>query len=259
MLSKNDIKYYSSLKKKKFREQEGKFLIEGYHLVEECAESSYTIECVIYSESITPEKNDKLLAGFGTKNIPVYVVNKKTFEKLTDTEAPQGIAAVVLIKENPPVSSFIESDLVIALDRITDPGNLGTIIRTAYWFGAGGVVIGSDSVDLYNSKVIRSTQGGLFHINISNNMSLTASLNELKAGGFDIFLLDVKAEKYLNETEFINKSVFVFGSEAEGISEDILKQGYDRISIKGYSECESLNVASSSAIVMNEFRKRFKN
>lgn len=257
MLSKNEIKYYSSLGKKKYREQEGKFLIEGYHLVEECLSSSYSIECVIYSETITPDKNDRLLVSFGTKNIPVHVINKNVFKKLSDTENSQGIIAAVLKKENPPESSFSKSDFVLALDRITDPGNLGTIIRTAYWFGAGGILIGKDSVDLYNPKVIRSTQGGLFRLNISINIDLPGSLDELKAGGFDIFLLDVKAPKYLNETQFNNKSVFVFGNEADGISDDILKRGFERISIKGYSACESLNVASSSAIVMNEFKNRF--
>ena len=257
MLSKNDIKYYSSLKKKKNREQEGKFLIEGYHLVEECLNSPYSIECVIYSETITTDKNDKLLVSFGTKNIPVHVVNKSSFKKLSDTESSQGIAAIINKKENTPLSSYI-SGFIIALDRITDPGNLGTIIRTAFWFGAGGVLIGENSVDLFNPKVIRSTQGGLFHINISNNINLPGSLSELRAGGFDILLLDVEAKKYLNEIQFVNKTVFVFGNEADGISDNILKQGYNRISIRGYSECESLNVAASSAIVMNEFRNRFK-
>jgi TrmH family RNA methyltransferase len=258
MLSKNDIKYYSSLNKKKYREQEGKFLIEGYHLIEECLSSSYSIECVIYSETITPDKKDKLLISFGTRNIPVHVISKNSFRKLSDTESSQGIAAVVNKNENTPVSSFFKSDLIVAIDRITDPGNLGTIIRTAYWFGAGGILIGENSVDLYNQKVIRSTQGALFHVNIINNNDLLDGLNELRANGFKIFLLDVKAPKYLSETEFVVKSVFVFGNEAEGISGDVLKHGYERISIKGYSACESLNVAVSSAIVMNEFRKNQK-
>ena len=257
MLSKNDIKYYSSLKKKKYREQEGKFLIEGYHLVEECLSSTYSIECVIYSDTIADNKNNKLLVSFGTKNIPVHVVSKSSFGKLSDTESSQGIAAVVRKKENPPVSSHYKSDLIIALDRITDPGNLGTIIRTAYWFRAGGVIISESSVDLYNPKVIRSTQGGLFHVNISNNMNLSADLNVLKDIGFNIFLLDVDAREYLNEIKMIDKSVFVFGNEADGLSRNILNQGFRNISIKGYAACESLNVSVSSAVAMYEFRKRF--
>jgi TrmH family RNA methyltransferase len=258
MLSKNEIKYYSSLKKKKYREQEGKFLIEGYHLVKECLGSPYSIECVVYSETITPDKNDELLVSFGKKNIPVHVINKNAFEKLSDTENSQGVAAVVLKKENPPLSFYIKSNFIVALDRISDPGNLGTVIRSAYWFGAGGILISKDSVDLYNPKVLRSMQGALFHLNVSYNIDLPESLDELRAGGFDIFLLDVRASKHLNETQFNDKSVFVFGNEAEGISGEITNRGFERISIKGYSECESLNVASSSAIVMNEFKNRFK-
>lgn len=257
MLSKNDIKYYSSLKKKKYREQEGKFLIEGYHLVEECLSSPYCIECVIYSETITADVNDKLLVSFGTQNIPVHVINKRSFAKLTDTESSQGIAAVVNKMENPPVSSYYESGLVLALDRITDPGNLGTIIRSAYWFGAGGILIGESSVDLYNPKVIRSTQGGLFHIKISEDVDLPVSLNELRGKGFNIYLLDIHAKEYLDELEIADKSVFVFGNEAEGISGKILNMDFENVSVKGYTECESLNVSVTSSVVMYEFRKRF--
>jgi len=256
MLSKNDIKYYSSLKQKKYRELEGKFLIEGYHLVEECISSAYSIECVIYSETNAADVNDKLLARLRTKNIPVHVINKSSFEKLTDTETTQGIAAVVLKKENPPVSSFFESDLIIALDRISDPGNLGTVIRSAYWFGAGGILIGEGSVDLYNPKVIRSTQGGIFNINICNDVDLQVSLNALRAEEFNIYLLDVHADEYLDELEIADKSVFVFGNETDGLSGNILNSGFKNISIKGYTACESLNVSVSSAVVMYEFRKK---
>jgi TrmH family RNA methyltransferase len=212
---------------------------------------------VIYSETITPNKNDKLLVSFGTKNIPVHVINRNAFKKLSDTENSQGIAVAVLKKENPPLSSFSKSDFIIALDRITDPGNLGTIIRSAYWFGAGGILIGECSVDLYNPKVIRSTQGGLFHLNISNNIDLSSSLNELKGKGFTVYLLDVHAKEYLDEMEIADKSVFVFGNEAEGISGGILNKGFKNVSIKGYTECESLNVSSTGTVVMYEFRKRF--
>lgn len=257
MLTKNDIKYYSSLKKKKYREQEGKFLIEGYHLIEECLNAPYTIECIIYSKTVSEDVNDKLLTRFGAKNIPFHVINKSSFEKLTDTETTQGIAAVVLKKENPPVSSLFESDLIIALDRITDPGNLGTVIRSAYWFGAGGILIGRDSVDLYNPKAIRSTQGGIFHINICNDIDLQVSLNGLAAEGFNIYLLDVHAQQYLDETEIADKSVFVFGNESEGLSGNILNEEFKNVSVRGFTACESLNVSVSSAVVMYEFRKQF--
>jgi TrmH family RNA methyltransferase len=254
MFSANDVKYYGSLKQKKYREKENKFLIEGFHLVEECLNSSFEIECVIISENAERKKEKRIFDVIYKKKISLYALKEKSFNKLTETETSQGIVAVVKQKKPAQLSSLQKENLIVALDRITDPGNLGTIIRTAYWFGADAVLISESSVDVYNSKVIRSTQGALFHVRIIYNLKLTESLIELNKSGFNVYLLDVNAESTLETIDKKRRSVFLFGNEAEGISVDLLESGFELVKIKGYSGCESLNVAVSCGIVLNEFK-----
>jgi TrmH family RNA methyltransferase len=252
MISAKDVKYYSSLKQKKYREKENKFLIEGFHLVEECLSSPYEIECVLITDNVEKEKNDRLFEAIDKKKLPLYTIKEKSFDNLSETEASQGIIAVVEQKKTMPVSLHKEN-LIVALDRITDPGNLGTIIRTAHWFGVNTVLLSENSVDIYNSKVIRSTQGALFHMHVINLLNLKQSLAELDKSGFCVYLLDVNAERTLEAVNKKRKSVFVFGNETEGISAELLGSGFERIKIKGYSAFESLNVAVSCGIVLQDF------
>ena len=243
MVTKNDVKYYASLKQKKYRQQEGKFLIEGFHLIEECLGSSYVIECVLVSDSTGIDKSNKIFGRLEKKNIPVHYLKENLFAKVAETDNSQGIAAVVLKGKLINTDSLYKSKLIVALDRIKDPGNLGTIIRTAYWFGADAV---------------RSTQGGVFHVDVIENLPLEKTLDDLNSNGFNIYLLDVEAQRILGEFEDKKKTVFVFGSEAEGISKNILNKGYESIKIEGYSFCESLNVAVSCGIVLQNFRNKNK-
>lgn len=255
MLSVNDVKYYASLKLKKYRESENKFLIEGFHLIDEVLKSDYIVECIIVSDKIRKNIHDKLSDECEKKNIPFYSLKERQFSKLAETSNSQGIAAAVNKKASAQLSGIFKSKLVIALDNINDPGNLGTIIRTAYWFGADAVLAGSNSADIYNSKVLRSSQGAVFHINVFENISLGKSLPLLNEKEFEIYLLDVRGNLDFSAVIPRKKTVFVFGSEADGISAEILNQGYKTIRIKGYSGCESLNVAVSCGIVLFEYTR----
>ncbi len=254
MISRKDLKYFASLKVKKHRQREKKFLIEGFHLVEECLGSSYSLECVLVSEGAERSRNEKVFKKLESSQIPVYLLKEAQFSRIAETRSSQGIAGVVSVKRESDLTELADFDLIIALDRINDPGNLGTIIRTAYWFGAGAVLTGKDSVDIYNPKVIRSTQGGFFYLSICENAELDIALNDLSKNGFNIYLLDAKAGNDLSRIAPGKKTVFVFGSEADGISESILRKNYSRIKIKGYSGCESLNVAVSCGIVLHHFK-----
>jgi RNA methyltransferase, TrmH family len=256
LISKNGVKYYASLKQKKIRNLEGKFLIEGFHLVEECLNSSYILECVFVSEKTKINKYDKLFSRLEKKNIPLHYLKNSLFEKISDTESSQGIAAAVLKIKQGGTEKLMNSKTIIVLDRINDPGNLGTIIRTAYWFGIDAVILSENSVDLYNPKVVRSTQGALFNLNILENAPLVKTLGFLASNSFNIYLLDADAKKDLQEIESGKKAVFVFGSEAEGISAELLNKDYKCIKIEGYSNCESLNVAVSFGIVMHYYKNK---
>jgi len=254
-LSLKEIKYYSSLKQKKHREEEGKFLIEGVHLIEECLNSSFLIECIAVKEKNNEEKIKKLISAAGKKQIAVHFIKSGLFDKLTETQNSQGIAAVVHTKKSSGNNNLTGYKTILALDRITDPGNLGTIIRTAYWFGTDCILLSENSVDLYNSKVIRSTQGALFHVNVRTDANLREILPDLKAKGFEVVLFSLSGEQSLTELQAAPKNVLVFGNETGGISRELFSRGFKNIRIEGNSNCESLNVAVSCGIALYELRR----
>jgi len=263
-LTNSELKYYERLKHKKYRDEENKFLIEGVHLIEECLKSVLYrdhIENFFLRDDFKAEELIKKINAIAPGAEIIFLESKK-FIKLSETENSQGIIAAVNKISDP---SFLKSKIknqkskiVIVLDHINDPGNLGTIIRTCHWFGIDEILISKGSADIYNSKVIRSSQGALFHVNVRNEIDLTEELTKLGKNNFEVILTDLNADKYLSEYEFdANKNyVLVFGSESNGISEPVLQnKNYSKIKIRGYDDCESLNVAVSAGIVLNEARR----
>ncbi|HMS33516.1 MAG TPA: RNA methyltransferase [Ignavibacteria bacterium] len=255
----NELKYFSKLKQKKYRELESKFLIEGEHLISECFRSKIyrpNLKKIIIREDYS---NDSMLNNLqgGSSDIEIISLTERNFNQLSDTVNPQGIIGVVEKSVSEFTHSPYSKKFVVALDSVNDPGNLGTIIRTCYWFGIDEILIGADSADLYNSKVIRSSQGALFHVNIREKSDLINKLKLFYDAEYSIILTDVKANKYLDEIipESEKKYLIVFGNEANGIRNEILEnKNYDKIKIRDFSECESLNISVSAGIVLNAFK-----
>lgn len=256
MLTANQIKQFASLKQKKYREEHGKYLIEGFHLIEECLNSPHELEYIILREGVDLQGHTAILEKLAANKTIVEPLPEKSFNKLTDTESSQGIVGVVA---HPKTSGSIAmGELVIALDRVSDPGNLGTIIRTAYWFGVKNIILSKECADPYNPKVIRSTQGGIFHLNITEDAGLLSELNQFRSNGYSVYLFTLDAEKLLSQLSKsgeIRKSVLVFGSEAHGISKELIESGFEKLKIEGYSKSESLNVAISAGIALYEFKR----
>ena len=264
MLSANIIKQFASLKQKKERLEQSRFLIEGFHLVEECLNSDYELEYIILRSDVNLQGHTGILEKIAKNKTIVEPLPEKQFNKLTDTESSQGIVGIVKRSFKSTMSQGSvngNSNIIIALDRISDPGNLGTIIRTAYWFGVNTILLSRECADPYNPKVIRSTQGGIFHTNIIEDADLLAGLNELKSAGHEVYLFTLDAENFLAEVRNTNdvsansKSVLVFGNESHGISQEIIDCGFTKLKIKGYSQSESLNAAVSCAIALYEFTR----
>ena len=256
-LSNNDVKYFASLKQKKIRESENKFLVEGFHLIEECLNSSYVIETIVLKNGVGLEKHKEIKNKASEINVRIESVPEKLFVKLSETENTQGIVGIVRMPEAKKDNSTPGNE-VIALDRINDPGNLGTIIRTAYWFGIDSVLISKNSADIYNSKTLRASQGAVFHMNIISGLDLKKNLHRLNSNGYKIYLFDASAQNDLGRTEMSGKNIFVFGNEAEGISPVISEGPYERLKINGFSGCESLNVAVSAGILMYHLKNGMK-
>jgi len=256
LLTANQIKQFASLKQKKYREEYGKYLIEGFHLIEECLNSPHELEYIILREGVDLQGHTAILEKLAANKTIVEPLPERSFNKLTDTESSQGIVGVVA---HPKIKAGSgHGDIIIALDRVSDPGNLGAIIRTAYWFGVKNIILSKECADPYNPKVIRSTQGGIFHLNITEDSDLISELKKYRSGGYSVYLFTLDAEKSLSQISKSGesgKSVLVFGSEAHGISIEIIEQGFEKLKIEGYSASESLNVAVSAGIAMYEFMK----
>jgi TrmH family RNA methyltransferase len=259
LLTTNEIKVFASLKQKKFRKEHGKFLIEGFHLIEECLNSDHELEYIIVRSDVNLQGYPEILEKIAKNKTIVEPLPEKLFNKLTDTESSQGIVGVV--KRPIQKVNAREQKIIMVLDKISDPGNLGTLIRTSYWFGVKTILLSEDSADPYNPKVIRSTQGGIFHTDVIEDADIPEILLSRQAEGYRIYLFTLTAERFLDEIRkdmetFKNeKIILVFGNEAHGISEKILALKFDQIKIRGYSECESLNAAVSGAIALYEFTK----
>ncbi|MBS1491879.1 MAG: RNA methyltransferase [Bacteroidetes bacterium] len=257
MLTNKEIKYFADLKNKRTRDEEGKFLIEGIHLIKECLSSDLYykdyIDCII-------ARDDFDLSLVPTKDIEILYASEKNFNRLADTVNPQGIIAVVRKPEHPEKLVLSESaKLIVALDNINDPGNLGTIIRTCYWFNVDKILISKNSVDLYNSKVLRASQGAMFHVDILPDCDLNLELLNLSEQ-YEVLLTDLGAKKNLSQFP-INKNkkyAIVFGNEANGISQEIKNQEFELIKIDDYSDCESLNLSVSAGILLYNFKTVLK-
>ncbi len=251
MLTQNELKYYSSLHQKKIRRKEKKFIVEGQRLIDEALNSELKFEVLIINEGYQKKTFPDLSKH--KKNIRIEQISDKKFLKLCDTESPQGIVAVL----NIPVTYLNISDnenLIVALDNISDPGNVGTIIRTCDWFGIKNIIVSNGSVDVYNPKVIRSTMGSIFNINVHGSSSLINDLMDLKSNGWTILCSDMDGENIFKQKEK-KRSVLVLNNEAHGPSDEVTKIADKIITIPKFGNAESLNVASAAAIMVAELSK----
>lgn len=242
------IKYFLSLLDKKTRNKERLFLIEGYHLVEEASKTPFL------KGVIATEKN--VLNKF--KNIEKYLVTDAIIDKLSTTKNPQNVLGIVTMLDHPisllhPI--FKRDTLrIVILDRINDPGNLGTIVRTTAALGYDVLILSEDTVDLYNEKVIRSTQGVLFKLPIVQG-KLREIIPLCKNHKIKCFGTSIKNAKELKDIKPPQKYAICFGNEANGMSEDILSLMDENIKIAMKNDVESLNVSVAASIIMYECAK----
>jgi TrmH family RNA methyltransferase len=252
MISKNELKYYSSLLKKKFRESDKKFIVEGKKSVYEGIESDFNCEIVFVTNKFALEEI-QFIKNLENKNFKVTVLKSVDFKKVSDTKTPQGIAAVFEIK-NPELDLLsLDDPLLVYLENISDPGNLGTIIRTCDWFGIQNIFLSKESSEIFNSKVIRASMGSVFHINIFENVTLD-EVAVLKKSGYEFLCGDMDGENVYDTIEGKHTLLFL-ANESRGPSEKLLSIIDKKITIPGKGKAESLNVASASAIILAELTK----
>ena len=250
------IKYTKSLLKSKNRNKESKFIIEGYRILTLAIECRAKLDYVFINEDFEKKQEHKeFLETLKKKDIRVYKTTNKIFEDLTDTENTQGIIGVVKFKQRTLEKNLTDDNrFVLILDRIQDPGNMGTIIRTADAAGVDAIIALKGCVDIYNPKVIRSTMGSIFDMNIIH-CTQEECLRELKSKDFNIVSSYLNTDNYYHETDYGKKVALVIGNEANGVNDELIDESDILVKIPIYGNAESLNAAISSAILMYEIKK----
>ncbi len=243
------VKQMSKLLQKKYREEDGLFLIEGEKGVKEAKEIKLEIVNIFIDK-----KREDLINLY--KESDIIITNEKVLSKISETKTAPPIIACVKTLNNDINSINKDAQLVIVLENIKDAGNLGTIIRTAAAFGTDGIILAGDCVDLYAPKVIRSSAGNIFKIPIY----ITKSIEEIKKyfnkSTFYATSVDKNKKLFeLNNIKFQKPSVIIFGSEADGITDNALKYSDFCVTIPMKGNVESLNLAISAGVVLYEFSK----
>ena len=250
------VKYTKSLLKSKNRNKESKFIIEGYRILTLAIECNAKIDYVFINEEFEKKtEHVEFLEILKSKNINTYKTTNKIFNGLVDTESTQGILAVVKFNQRTIQENLKdEHRFVLILDRIQDPGNMGTIIRTADAAGVDAIIALKGCVDIYNPKVIRSTMGSIFDMNIIHATQEEA-VRLLKLKNFDIVSSYLDTDNYYDKVEYNYKTALVIGNEANGINDELVSKSDVLVKIPIYGKAESLNAAISSAILMYEIKK----
>jgi TrmH family RNA methyltransferase len=237
-LSKNHIKLITSLSQKKYRQKHKLFVVEGVKVVQEFLNSSYELEIVFSTDT-----------DFSSTNKFIEVTDQE-LKKISSLKNPNKVLAIFKI---PNQINPITDGLILALDSINDPGNLGTIIRLCDWFGIEQLVCSNETVDCFNSKVVQASMGSLTRVAVSY-LDLKKYLQNALV---PIFVADMDGLN-VYKTKLPDSALLVLGNEANGISDEIKQLVTTKITIPRYGafqQTESLNVATASAILLSEFRR----
>lgn len=236
-INNSSIKKYSKLLQKKYRDELGLYIISTDHLVKEALKHNIVEEIF-------------LLVGSSNSYGKVTYVTEPVMRKLTSLKTLPNVVAVVKKEESKSIKGN-----VIMLDGLQDPGNVGTIIRSAVAFNFDTIIVGKNTVDIYNEKVLRASEGMIYNINIIKN-DLVDSIMDLKLKGYKILGTKVDNGKSIDEINSSNYA-FIVGNEGNGISSDLLNLCDDYVYIPMNKSCESLNVGIASSIIMYEINKKY--
>ena len=248
------IKYAKSLLKGKHRKEEEKFLVEGLRIIKQSIECDCEIDYVLYTKEFE-KKNEEFIAYLETLNIRLYSIDEKLVKEFSQTENTQGVFAIIKSKVFTLDDVFKEdNDFLLILDRIQDPGNMGTLIRSADASGVNGIIVLKGSVDVYNPKVIRSTMGSVFNSIIVEEDN--SCLIKLKNEGYKIISSSLETDKYYHDINYTGKIALVIGNEGNGIDEYILDNSDEKVKIPIYGKAESLNAAIAGGILMYDIKNK---
>ena len=249
------IKNIRKLKEKKYRDQTNTYLVEGIKLIEEAIEEKAKIKQIVVCEDCLKEDGcleQKIL--YQVAKFDCIYVSSKIFSLLTDVVNPQGMLAIIEKESGEDEIKYTE-DIIIVLDGIQDPGNLGTILRTVDSAGLSQIVLSKTSVDAFNPKVVRSTMGAIFRVKIIEAKNLVETLKNMKKHKYKIVATSLLGTENIYEMDY-DKKVIIIGNESKGVSEEILKIADAKTKIPMLGKTESLNAGIATGVILYEYVRR---
>ena len=244
------IKHIRKLKEKKYRDEYGEYIVEGIKLINEAIEEKQNVKTIIVCDNCNKEALNQN-SMYEVAKLDCIYVDEKVFNTITEVKNPQGILAVVE-KQNKEKQINFNEDIIVVLDDIQDPGNLGTILRTVDSVGLSQIIVSKKSGDVYNSKVVRSTMGAIFRVNVIESENLKDTIKEIKKHKFNVISTSLDTDKGLYDIN-LNKTVIVIGNEANGVSKEIQELSDIKIKIPMLGKTESLNASVATGIVLYEY------
>jgi TrmH family RNA methyltransferase len=258
MLSKNQIKIYTSLKQVKYRYIHRLFIVEGLKSVEELFSSRFDIVELIVTKNWFDSN-----PGFGKRaSVLPEIITEKEMVMLSNLTTPPGVIAIARIPDYNDTQIDLKNKITLALDGISDPGNMGTIIRTADWFGLENIICSEDSVDVFNQKVVQASMGSIFRLQVITR-DLTNVFNQATDQGIPVYGAYLDGENiYASKYDF-HEGILVIGSESHGIREETHKFITTKLSIPNfsgeYNKAESLNASIAAAVLLSEMKRKSVN
>ncbi len=248
------IKNIRKLKEKKYRDIKNEYMIEGLKIIKEAIMEEAKIKLIVICEDCIKDGciDQKLL--YEIAKYDCIYVNQKVFSLLTDVQNPQGMLAVIE-KQNKEEDIDYKQDVIVALDGIQDPGNLGTILRTIDSVGLKQVIVSKQTADAYNPKVVRSTMGAIFRVNIIESEDLLETLKNVKKHKYKIMATSLETDNSIYDVDY-HKKVIVIGNEANGVSKEVLDYADEKIKIPMLGKTESLNASVATAVILYEHVRR---
>ncbi len=257
-ITKEHIKEIKRLHESRERAERGLFLVEGVRFIEEAVKEEVHLEEVLYTERLEElERGNLLLAALNKLRVPLFKVQEKVMEAVSETEKPQGILAVARQFKWTLKDIAERKGPVIVACGLQDPGNLGTIIRTADAGGAAGIITTADTVDIYNSKVVRATMGSIFRLPVLRVDDIKETLVIMKKEGSQVVATSLQTKTSYLDINYSKPTVFLIGRESSGLSNELLELADKKVFIPMKEGVESLNAAISAGILIYEaFRQR---
>lgn len=245
------IKHIRKLKDKKYRDESNEYVVEGVKLVEEAVKENAKIKQIIVCEDTTRTYEIPTHIMLEIAKYECISVSDKIFNIITQVTNPQGIMAIIEKNAQDAQIDYTQ-DIIVVLDDVQDPGNLGTILRTVDSIGLNQIIVSKGTADAFNSKVVRSTMGAIFRIKIIEVENLAQAIKEMRKHHFKLMVTSLQTKNSIYDIDF-NKKIIVIGNEANGVSKEIQDMADEKAKIPMLGRTESLNASVAAGVVMYEY------